>query len=408
MFDYTGTTHADLIKWHLADRALAATPGSRYEYSNFGYCLLGRIIEAESGQGYEQYVKNAILKPAGITRMEIGGNTKADRKSGEVVYYGGSPYSAVKPVRFDSHGGWIATPADLLRFLARVDGRAGKADIITAASHTTMTTALGINDASGNNPQYAFGWAVGGNTQNHNGTMSGTIAWLLRGPGDLSYAAVSNGDADWFGPDMMQLMTQITAEVSAWPAYDLMGVPAAAPAPYKLMVSKALKSKLVAVEPGAVGEPGGAIERSKLLKLPATSAATTIEAPAAVVEPPATASASKLLTKRETAGAVTAVTPKLLKSQETTAAAGQLAALPPTQRFEPPVGPHGLQLLACLTADGKQCGDPAALGFCQSQGFARAAEYDTKKKKKAEFETLAGAPCATKQCRVFTYVTCAR
>ncbi len=394
MFAYTGTSQADLIKWHLADRALATTPGSRYEYSNFGYCLLGRIIEAKSGQGYEQYVKNAVLSPAGITRMEIGGNAKADRKPGEVVYYGGDPYGAVKPQRFDSHGGWIATPSDLLRFLVRVDGRAAKADIITAADHTTMTTALGVNDAAGNDPQYAFGWATGGNTQNHNGTMDGTIAWLLRGPGDLAYAAVTNNADDWFGPDLMTLMNDITAGVSAWPGYDLMGGSAGQPAAYKLAASKVLKSKIVAVE-GTKLEAPPATSASKLLRAPGVSVVdTAVEGQAAQA-----ATGTKLL-KLRSSGLATAGASAAAKSE-------QLAALPPTQRYEPPTGPSGLPLLACLTLDGHQCGAAAALAFCQAQGYARASKYDTERKT-GKAETLSGEACPTKRCKVFDQVTCAQ
>jgi N-acyl-D-amino-acid deacylase len=40
-------------------------PGERYAYSNFGYCLLGRVIEAVTGQDYEQYVQQHVLRAAG-------------------------------------------------------------------------------------------------------------------------------------------------------------------------------------------------------------------------------------------------------------------------------------------------------------------------------------------------------
>jgi len=37
-------------------------PGTRYAYSNFGYCVLGRIIEKITGQTYEAFVKKTILE----------------------------------------------------------------------------------------------------------------------------------------------------------------------------------------------------------------------------------------------------------------------------------------------------------------------------------------------------------
>src|SRR5690606_22434583 len=48
-------------------------PGERYAYSNYGYCLLGRVIEKFSGQSYEDYVKEHVLAPTGVTAMCVGG-----------------------------------------------------------------------------------------------------------------------------------------------------------------------------------------------------------------------------------------------------------------------------------------------------------------------------------------------
>src|SRR5262249_15681075 len=46
-------------------------PGERDAYSNFGYCLLGRVIEAASGLSYEGYVRQHVLAPLGIHDMRI-------------------------------------------------------------------------------------------------------------------------------------------------------------------------------------------------------------------------------------------------------------------------------------------------------------------------------------------------
>ncbi len=56
----------------LVKKALGSTliskPGEKDNYSNSGYSLLGAIIEKASGQSYETYVKEHVLKPAGLTR----------------------------------------------------------------------------------------------------------------------------------------------------------------------------------------------------------------------------------------------------------------------------------------------------------------------------------------------------
>ena len=62
-------------------------PGQRYAYSNYGYCLLGRVIEKLTGQSYEAYVQDEVLVPLGITSMRIGATLRDQRHAGEVRYY---------------------------------------------------------------------------------------------------------------------------------------------------------------------------------------------------------------------------------------------------------------------------------------------------------------------------------
>ncbi|MEO1528830.1 MAG: serine hydrolase domain-containing protein [Planctomycetota bacterium] len=45
MFMQSHMDHRELIAWTIQNQPLETTPGSNYAYSNFGYCLLGRIIE---------------------------------------------------------------------------------------------------------------------------------------------------------------------------------------------------------------------------------------------------------------------------------------------------------------------------------------------------------------------------
>jgi CubicO group peptidase (beta-lactamase class C family) len=182
MFAYSGTGHKGLIEWALKEYPLGFDPGTDSKYSNFGYCLLGRIIEAKTGKSYETYVRNTILKPAGAGGMVIGGNKESDRKKNEVKYYGGGAYSSVKPVRFDSHGGWIATPIDLLRFMR-------------------YENVLGT--------PYA-----------HVGAMSGTKAVFRRRSDGFGYAATSNTSNG--GTDQIDAMLkEIVEGVSSWPNHNL-------------------------------------------------------------------------------------------------------------------------------------------------------------------------------------------
>ena len=132
--------HTALITWVLDNLPLANEPGKAYAYSNFGYCLLGRVIEKVTKQPYDAWVNTNVLAKAGIEDMQIAGNTLAQRAANEVVYSGtGSPYGW-NVTRMDSHGGWIATPVDLLRFAVRVDGFPAPPDLLDATNLNLQTT----------------------------------------------------------------------------------------------------------------------------------------------------------------------------------------------------------------------------------------------------------------------------
>lgn len=69
-------TTCETIIRYMMGRPLDYAPGTRTVYSNFGYCMLGRIIERASGMLYEEYVQTSVLRPAGIRDMRIGGTRR--------------------------------------------------------------------------------------------------------------------------------------------------------------------------------------------------------------------------------------------------------------------------------------------------------------------------------------------
>lgn len=188
MFKNSTMNHHDLIQWTLNNAPASKSVRGQYKYSNFGYCLLGRIIEKLSGKSYEQYIKDEVLKPSGINDMSICGNTLAERKPNEVLYdgQGYNPFS-FNASRMDSHGGWIASATDLARFMVKVNGLSGKSDILKPATITTMTT----QGAPGSN--YASGWAVnsGGNWW-HTGALPGTASEIIRSSSGFCWVVLCN------------------------------------------------------------------------------------------------------------------------------------------------------------------------------------------------------------------------
>ena len=54
--------------WMKEGIPFSTTPGTAYEYSNYGFAILGQIIERVSGQSYPAYVREHILLPLGMTK----------------------------------------------------------------------------------------------------------------------------------------------------------------------------------------------------------------------------------------------------------------------------------------------------------------------------------------------------
>lgn len=217
MFGHAGKDQKQLITAVLAQEQLKNPPGNTYAYSNFGYCVLGRIIEKVSGESYQGFVRNQVLKRCGISEMRIAGNKPADRAPGEVVYYDDrdNPYG-IDVARMDSHGGWIATASDLVRFLTHVDGFPTVPDILRPDTLRVMTTPSHVK------PDYAMGWSVNRNNNWwHTGSLAGTTTLMVRTARGLCWAALTNGRARATGDykeALDRMMWDIVRKVPAWKA----------------------------------------------------------------------------------------------------------------------------------------------------------------------------------------------
>jgi N-acyl-D-amino-acid deacylase len=193
-------------------------PGERYAYSNFGYCLLGRLIEQITGQPYEQFVKSEVFWPLGIEGLQLGRTLASERAEDEVCYYDQAtgpavlgdaigapvphPYGAWYLEAMDSHGGWIAAAPDLVRFAAALD-EPSQAKILKPSTVELMFArpqGLPGYDEQGN-PRpayYACGWNVrpvgdhGKRNTWHGGSLPGTSTLLVRRHDGIDWAVLFN------------------------------------------------------------------------------------------------------------------------------------------------------------------------------------------------------------------------
>lgn len=204
MFQKSEFNHRQLIEWTLKQYPVTSTPGKTYAYSNFGYCLLGRIIEARSGQLYDSYVRGAILSPCGIKTMHLGANLPGKN---EVQYYDENGKVVEYPMqvrRMDAHGGWVGSPSDLVKFGLRVDGFPNPPDVLEEDTVKAMTYRGGVNQG------YACGWNINehGNYW-HTGSLPGLTSILVRTRGGDVWAACANTRREGIGLALDKLMWKL-------------------------------------------------------------------------------------------------------------------------------------------------------------------------------------------------------
>jgi CubicO group peptidase (beta-lactamase class C family) len=185
-----------------ADKPLAFEPGSRFQYSNAGFMVLGGVVQHVSGQDYFDYVREHVYSPAGMKdtdafemdhdtpNLAVGYTPERVGGEGAVVpgLFRNNLYLHV--VKGGPAGGGFSTVGDLLRFAdALVHGK-----LVSPAQVATLTSSRG-----GPNPDYAYGFGVetfeGRRMLGHNGGFAGINAHLAVFPdANLAIAAMANID----------------------------------------------------------------------------------------------------------------------------------------------------------------------------------------------------------------------
>lgn len=137
---------------------LAYEPGTKYQYTTYGYVLLGAVIEGASGQRYLDFVRDNVFRPAAMDTIRednlytIIPNRAAGymrTREGELMNSGITDLSYKLP-----GGGFCSTTGDLVKFaLAMQNGT-----LVRAATLDRMWTRGVLRD--GKRTGYGLGWQV--------------------------------------------------------------------------------------------------------------------------------------------------------------------------------------------------------------------------------------------------------
>jgi CubicO group peptidase (beta-lactamase class C family) len=167
-------TLQDYVKLY-GERDLKFEPGTQWEYSNYGFLLLGVMIEKLSGKSYYDYVAENVFKVAGMTAS--GSEPESAKVPNRSKGYMRDQFAIVSneptlPWRGTSAGGGYTTAADLMKFAdALMSNKLLKAATLAEATRPQFTTG-----------DYGFGFQVGPpgevRTYGHGGGASGMNAIL--------------------------------------------------------------------------------------------------------------------------------------------------------------------------------------------------------------------------------------
>ena len=114
-------TEADLSRMLREGIPFSNAPGIAYEYSNYGFAILGRIVSQASGMPYDEYVTANVLKPLGMTSTTLH-PSNVPPKMLAIGYRWEDNQWKVEPAlphgSFGSMGGMLTTVRDLSRYVA--------------------------------------------------------------------------------------------------------------------------------------------------------------------------------------------------------------------------------------------------------------------------------------------------
>jgi CubicO group peptidase (beta-lactamase class C family) len=176
-------TESDVFSILQKQTSLRFTPGSKFEYCNANYSLLGMLIEKISGKNLDAYLTANIFIPCGMRNTYVDEPSIKTRKRAVGYYLFGDEYN------YNTYIGGAASVIstvedlykwDMMLYHPAIISKQSAEEIFTPGKNTWESNTYGKQG-------YGFGWFISGNENNkiiqHDGGFAGFRSYIERQPG---------------------------------------------------------------------------------------------------------------------------------------------------------------------------------------------------------------------------------
>jgi N-acyl-D-amino-acid deacylase len=220
---------------YMLGQPLDFDPGTQCKYSNFGYILLGLIIEQVTGQSYEEAVQQITIRPMGLELIRLNRVRGSGYLREEAHRYLPTGLEERQgghlPITMAS-GGWLATPTEMVRFLTALDESRGDPFLPRPLYEAMLAPPPPPVPDRPDGGHFGMGWDLvsqraRGIFYRKNGGLAGVHTWLEHRDDGLAWALFWNGgrvEDKERGPVMPEFVKQVghaMTEVRTWPEVDL-------------------------------------------------------------------------------------------------------------------------------------------------------------------------------------------
>ncbi|MEM7245655.1 MAG: TonB family protein [Acidobacteriota bacterium] len=238
----------DLITWRLS-RPLDFEPGERFAYSNFGYVILGALLEELTGQSLEERIRERVLDPIDVVGPRLGRTAWEDRASSEVrphsradrlsgtrqSWEGPSPHEGWSLELLAPAAGWLASAENVALFASTFD-RPRRCPLLPRRLIRQLWArppGLAGHDRYGRMRvrHYGCGFQVrtvgywGEHELSHEGLLPGSSSLLISQPDGVQAVVLFNQDRGADGVVLSAAIAPVLREllrgVDRWPDLDL-------------------------------------------------------------------------------------------------------------------------------------------------------------------------------------------